>query len=651
MNCNKRNTFLNVRPDFWIYLFLMLSIIVVYHQVSTFDFVNYDTDKYVYYNKYVKAGLTAKGINWAFTTTFLSNWHPLTWLSYMLDVQLYGLDSGRLHLTNLLLHIANALLLFGILRRMTGALWQCGCVAALFALHPLHVESVAWVAERKDLLSTLFGLLTLSYYLRYVKYRGIGRYLLVLLFFILGLMSKPMIVTWPFVLLLLDYWPLRRYQFQIAKNVDFARNPTDTNFYLVLEKIPLIIISAGSCLVTLYAQMEGGAVGSLGTFPFKLRVVNALTAYMSYLGRLIWPVDLAAMYPYNWELPVWQVWAACFVIAGLSWLSIKWYQARPWFLVGWLWYLGTLVPVIGLVQVGMQPMADRYTYIPLIGIYIILAWGLFDLLAQWRNQRVRFVAIVLAIVCVLMVFSWKQIGYWKNSVILFQRAVDVTENNYAAENNLGLSLFVKGKYAAAGEHFKKSLEINPRFATAHMNMGRVLAQQGQLEEALRLYAKALAEKPDFVAVYNYAGIAHDRLGNTEQAVLNYQQAIQIDPTFAEAHNNLGDALFRLGKLDKAFASYQQAININPAYAEAYNSLGEFWYHTGHSEKAFPNFVLAIKSNPRFAEAYNGAGAALIRMGEARKATAFFREAVKIDPDYVAAQNNLKNSLTALNKNR
>jgi hypothetical protein len=379
---NNVNNF-NVRPEVWICLFLVLSIIVVYYQVNTFDFVHYDTDKYVFNNISVKAGLTAKGISWAFTTTYFSNWHPLTWLSYMLDVHLYGLNPRTHHLTSLLLHIANALLLFGVLRRMTGDLWRCSCVEAFFALHPLHVESVAWVAERKDVLSTLFGLLTLGFHLRYVKYHGIGRYLLVLLFFILGLMAKPMIVTLPFVLLLLDYWPLQRFQFPIINKVNNA--PTqqiDTIFFLVLEKLPLFIIATGSCLVTLYAQMAGRSVASIDTFPLKLRISNALISYLGYIVKMIWPVKLAAIYPYNWELPVWQIWAASFFITGISWLSIKWYQSKPWFLLGWLWYLGTLVPVIGLVQVGMQPMADRYTYIPLIGIFIIIAWGLFDLLAR-----------------------------------------------------------------------------------------------------------------------------------------------------------------------------------------------------------------------------------------------------------------------------
>ena len=613
MNSNKKETFLNVRPDFWICLFLVLSIIVVYYQVSTFDFINYDTQKYVYNNRYVKAGLTANGISWAFTTTYFSNWHPLTWLSHMLDVQLYGLNPGRHHLTNLLLHIANALLLFGVLKRMTGDLWQCGCVAALFALHPLHVESVAWVAERKDLLSTLFGLLALGFYLRYVAYRGIGRYLLVLLFFILGLTAKPMIVTLPFVLLLLDYWPLQRYQFQIVKRVGNAAKQSDTYFFLVVEKIPFFIISAGSCLVTLYAQTAGGSVGSIDSYPLNLRISNALISYMSYIVKLIWPVKLSAIYPYNWGLPVWQVWAAFFFITGISWLAIKYYQSKPWFLVGWLWYLGTLVPVIGLVQVGMQAMADRYTYIPLIGIYIIIAWGLRDLLARWRYRKVGFIAIVMAMVSVLMVVSWQQIGYWKNSVTLFKRAVEVTEANYMAYNNIGQGLLMTGKAGEAIKHFKKSLEINPRSAIAHFNLGLALSEQGSLKEGLQSCAEAVRVKSDFAEAYNCQGKAQLRLGMPDQAVLSFLQAIRINPEYAEAYNNLGNAHYRLGKPDKALPDYLQAIRINPQYADAYNN----------------------------------AGAALIRMGRSHKAVAFFKEAIRIDPDYIEAQNNLSSVLAVL----
>ena len=646
---NKTNNF-DVRPEVWICLFLVLSTLLIYFQVGTFEFDNYDTGKYVYDNRHVKAGLTAKSIKWAFTTVYFSNWHPLTWLSHMLDVQLYGLHPGRHHLTNVLFHIANTILLFVILRRMTGKLWQSAFVAALFALHPLHVESVAWVAERKDVLSTLFGLMVLWSYTRYVQNPSVDKYVPVLLFFILGLMTKPMMVTLPFVLLLLDYWPLRRLHVDTAKQIEQPATQGPVKWSLFVEKLPLVIVSAASCVVTLYAQRAGDSIVSMNVYPIHIRIANALNSYVGYIGKMIWPAKLAVIYPYDRMVPAWQTWTACFLILGLTVLSMKCYKSRPWFPVGWLWFLGTLVPVIGLVQVGSQAMADRYTYVPAVGLFIIVAWGLFESLARWAYQKLNFAVIAVVISGVLMVVTWQQIGYWKNSVTLFQRAVDVTANNFIAENNLGHGLLMDGKFAEAAEHFKKSLEINPKFAIAYLNMGLVLSQEDKPEEALEAYAKALVQKPDFAVVYNLVGKTHYRLGNTEQAVLNYQQAIAADTAFAEAHNNLGKALFRLGKHDEAFASYRQALTIDPLYAEVYNSLGNYWYHTGNSEKALPNFMQAKKINPKFAEAYNGAGAALIRMGEARKAAAFFREAVKIDPDYVAAQNNLKNTLAALGKN-
>jgi tetratricopeptide (TPR) repeat protein len=644
---NDKNTF-NVRPDVWICLFLVISTLLIYFQVGTFEFVNFDTGKYVYQNNIVKDGLTLKGIKWAFTTFFFSNWHPLTWLSHMLDVQLYGLHPGRHHLSNVIFHIVNTLMLFIVLRRMTGKLWQCGFVAALFALHPLHVESVAWVSERKDVLSALFGLLVLWSYTRYVQKPGVGRYVPVLLFFILSLMAKPMMVTLPFLLLLLDYWPLRRLNFEGLNKTDPPAKRSPAIWFLIIEKLPLFIASAAASAVTYYAQRAWGSVVSLDTYPFHIRIANAMTAYVSYIAKMIWPTQLAILYPYGQVIPAWQTWLAGCLIIGLTLLAVLYYKSRPWFPVGWFWFLGTLVPVIGLVQVGAQSMADRYTYVPYIGLFIIIAWGFFEFLKQWPNPKFKFAVVALVVSGALMAVSWQQIGYWKNSETLFKRAIEVTQNNYVAENNLGHALLMKGNFAEAVEHFKKCLDINPRFATAHLNMGLVYTQQDKPQAALQAYAYALAEKPDFAEAYNFAGKTHYGLGNYEQAVFNYQQAIKFNPDYTEAHNNLGNALVRLGDHDEALASYQQALTLNPEYADTYKNLGNFWYHTGDSEKALPNYLQAIKINPKFAEAYNGAGAALIRMGEVRKAAVFFNEAVKIDPDYVAAQDNLKNTLAALN---
>ena len=642
---------LNVRPEIWISLFLILSTLIIYFQVSTFDFVHYDTAKYVYENKLVKAGLTTEGVKWAFTTFFFSNWHPVTWLSHMLDVELYGLHPGGHHLTNVLFHLVNTLLLFGVLRRMTGRLWQPGFVAALFALHPMHVESVAWVAERKDLLSTLFGLLALWFYTRYAQKPSVSKYIPVLLFFSLGLMAKPMMVTLPFLLLLLDYWPLRRLHLKTARNIDRSVNQRSAAWRLVFEKLPLFILSAAACVVTVLAQQEWGSIVSIDNCSLGIRIANALISYTKYIGKLIWPVNMAIIYPHILTVPAWQSWTAFCLLFGLTLIAGKSYKSRPWIAVGWFWYLGTLIPVIGLVQVGAQSLADRYTYVPAIGLFIIIAWGLFEFLARWSYQKLKFAAIAVAISGVLMVVAWKQIGYWKNGITLFQHAIEVTENNYIAHRNLWHALLLNGKFEEAAEHLKITLKLNPRSPTTYMAMGLVLAHQDKPEEALQAYAKALAEKPDYAIVYNLAGETHYRLGNNEQAISNYQQAIRIKSDYAEAYFNLGNALFRLGENDKALDNYQQALALNPNNAEAYNSLGNFWYHMENAQKALPHYLKAIKINPKYAEAFNGAGAAMIQIGELQKAATFFREAIRIDPDFVAAQANLKNTSAALGKSK
>mgnify|MGYP001819000597 CR=1 FL=1 len=445
MSVDRESYFLHICHEFWIYLFLVLTILFVYLQVISFEFINYDTDRYVYENQYVMAGLTQEVNGWAFTTIYASNWHPVTWLSHMLEVELFGLDSGCHHFSNVLFHCANVILLFWVLVRMTGDMWKSSLIAALFAIHPLHKQSVAWVAERKDVLSTFFGLLTVGCYLRYVRFPRIGSYMPILIFFMLSLMSKPMLVTLPFVLLLIDYWPLKRFDIQMLSGSDVSRSQIATGISLIIEKIPLFLVSAASCMVTLYVQQDGGAVGSLTLYPLHLRIVNALVSYASYLWKMVWPVNLAVVYPYPGEFPAWQIWAACLMLSGISLLAIKNSKAHPWLLVGWLWYLGTLVPVIGLLQAGSQAMADRYTYVPLIGIFLVLVWGLSDLFERFHIKQFSAIIITISVLGVLTTISRNQVGYWQNSITLFEHTIDVTKNNYVAHNNLGHRLLELGK--------------------------------------------------------------------------------------------------------------------------------------------------------------------------------------------------------------
>ena len=437
-------------------IFLAVSTFAVYSQVQDHEFINYDDDKYVTNNEYVKAGFTRDSVGWALTTSYNSNWHPMTWLSHMLDAQLFGPNSKGHHLTNLLFHIANVLLLFLVLLRMTGALWQSGFVAALFALHPLNVESVAWVAERKNVLSTFFWLLTMWAYIRYAQKTNLKRYSLVILFFAMGLMSKPMLVTLPFVLLLLDYWPLRRLQSD--RRTAISR--------LVYEKIPLLVLVAGSVVTTLTVQKMGGALGSLNAFPIQERVINALVSYWLYLQKMIWPGGLAIFYahPEN-TLSVWKGLATAALLALVTTAAIRLARRAPYFAVGWFWYLGTLIPVIQLVQTGSIAMADRYAYVPLIGIFIIIAWGLPELLAKWR-LRSRILTIAAGIwISTLMLMTWNQVSHWKNSITIFSHAIEVTDIEYPdfllAHNNLANALLAEGRTGKAISHYKMAINLMP----------------------------------------------------------------------------------------------------------------------------------------------------------------------------------------------
>ena len=467
----------------WVCLLLAVSTLVVYWPVTGHDFVNYDDTDYVTANPYVQAGLSAQGLAWVWHSDVARNWHPVTMLSHMLDCQLYGMRPGGHHLTSLLFHIANSLLLFLLLRNMTGCLWRSGVVATLFALHPLHVESVAWVAERKDVLSTLFFLLTLWAYGRYAKElgaKGEGRgaksegrrqniqspigngkfrhYWLTLAWFALGLMSKPMLVTVPFVLLLLDYWPLRRFAL-ITKN-----SRLKTLLPLFREKVPFLLLSAASCVVTFQVQQNGGSVLDVNNLPVAARVANALMSYVRYLGKMLWPEHLAALYVRKTPWPAWEVGLAAIALLAVSAAVIRLARSRPYLAVGWFWYVGTLVPVIGLVQVGMQSMADRYTYIPLIGIFIAVAWGVCELAATWRVPKVGLGIATTVVLAACMVLTRGQLGWWKNSETLFQRMITAVPGNYMAHYNMGNLYSRQDKLAEAVKQYEAALKAEPNYA-------------------------------------------------------------------------------------------------------------------------------------------------------------------------------------------
>ncbi|MBW2740291.1 MAG: tetratricopeptide repeat protein, partial [Deltaproteobacteria bacterium] len=564
-------------------------------QVKDFDFIWFDDKPYVTENRHVQSGLTVKSFIWAFTTFDASNWHPLTWLSHMLDCELYGLNPMGHHWTSLQIHIANTLLLFFILQYMTGALWRSAFVAALFALHPLHVESIAWVAERKDVLSTFFGMLALLSYCRYAKQPSLAGYLLIILFLSMGLMAKPMLVTLPFLLLLLDFWPLERLRFV-------------TVFRLVLEKIPLFVpVIISSCL-TFMAQQSSGAVKSLESFPLTVRAANAFVSYASYAVKAIWPHNLTVFYPHPGNsLPLWQVFGAILLVGGASVLAIRSLKKYPYIAVGLFWYLGTLVPVIGLIQVGPQAMADRYTYIPMTGLFIIIAWGFSDLSTKWHYRKIVLTLFAVIILSVLAVSTFFQLGYWRSSIALFEYAVNITENNYLAHNNLGAALLEKGKFDKAVLHIKESLRIEPGCKAALYNLGAALSAQGKLDKA----------------------------------VLHYNDVLKINPEDAIVHNNLADVLSGQGKLDEAVLHYNKALKINSDHADAHCSLGSLLARQNKFKEAIFHLAEAIRINPDYAEAYNEIGVILFQQGKYKKAEVFFSKAVQIKPSYTEARKNIE----------
>jgi cytochrome c-type biogenesis protein CcmH/NrfG len=502
----------------------------VFGQTVRYDFVNYDDPRYVYQNTRITGGISLANVGWAFTHIHSENWHPLTTITHMLDCQLYGLKAGWHHLTNVLLHCLAVILLFMALERMTGALWRSAFVAAVFAVHPLHVESVAWIAERKDVLSALFFMLTLLAYLHYTRAPSIGRYLKVALVVALGLMSKPMLVTLPFVLLLLDYWPLGRIGAQRSHR---GRQMLQ----LVLEKIPLIALSAVSSIVTFLAQR--GAIGWTEQLPVSARISNSLVAYVVYIRQMFWPAGLAVFYPHpENRLPVWEISLALIVLIGITGAAFVLRKRAPYFIIGWLWYLGMLVPVIGLVQVGWQGHADRYTYLPQIGLYIAVTWAATDLTRSWRFQRIALGAAVLVIVAALTWWARVQTSYWRNSETLFTHALVVTTNNDVALNNLGILYLEKGQLDDAISRLQAAIDLRPENGPAHNNLAKALLQKGDITKAMVHYRKFLEIEPENVEARNILGTALIQQGRVAEAIDQWQNALAIQPDNGNAASNL-----------------------------------------------------------------------------------------------------------------
>jgi tetratricopeptide (TPR) repeat protein len=631
-------------------LVLALGTLILYWPMMRNGFNNFDDDLYITGNPHVKAGLTWAGVIWAFKTDCGALWFPLTWISHMLDCQLYGLNPGGHHLTNLVFHIANTLLLFWLLDNLTGALWRSAFVAALFAWHPLHVESVAWAAERKDVLSAFFWMLTLLAYTRYAQKgpgapdarRSTREYFLALFFFACGLMSKPMVVTLPFVLLLMDFWPLNRCRWT---NPPAEKFPSISELAvsvksiagLTLEKLPFFALAAAGSAVTYLAQKSGGAMSGDS---FSFRVANALWAYMRYISKIFWPVNLAVIYPFQERGLAGLAILAALLLTVWSGLFILLARRRPWLFVGWFWFLGTLVPVIGLVQVGAQSMADRFSYLPGIGLFILVVWGLSDVLgAQPRRQKALALAGIAALAGCLAVTSL-QLKYWRNSITLFRHAIEVTTDNHVACACLGQALDAMGLEDQALTFCRESVRIEPNYPLGQFYLGLVLWKKGEPDEAIGHLNAAAKSMPHNTAIQYNLGKFLLEHGQPDKAAAHFAAALNDNPDFSEAHNALGKTLLAQGKLQPAAGQLSQAAALDPGNPQFHYDYGTVLLANSNLDEAIAQFSEAARLKPDFADAQGNLAVAFARQGKTAEAIAHFSKAVELQPDNPEAHFNL-----------
>jgi Flp pilus assembly protein TadD len=661
---------------------LTLATVAVFWQVWTYDFISFDDPVYVYDNLKIQTGITLKAVKWAFTTVYANFWLPLIWLSYMLDWELFGSNPAGYHLTNLVFHIANTLLLFIVLRQMTGVLWRSAFVAALFALHPLHVESVAWVTERKDVLSTFFWMLTMAAYLGYAKHPGAARYLLMLLTFALGLMAKPMLVTLPFVFLLLDYWPLDRL------GPKWSKAGRKYSFvYLLIEKIPLFVMASALSIVTFIAQKKGGLIPPAEEYSISVRLANASISYLQYIIRMVWPVRLAFFYPHPGQnVSVLYAVISAILLLVVTILVIQFATNHRYLVTGWFWYVGTLVPVIGLIQVGDQALADRFSYITLIGLFIIIAWELPELFGKWRHRKVALWTSSLIALSVLAVLAHLQQRCWENSITLGQHALKVTDRNcnykayliianmlceqgrfeeairYSAEavrispnyvgaiNTLGAALYKAGRIDEAIDCYQRALEIDPSEAMPHANLALALVAKGEFAEAVR-YCKIALTTMDTITIHNTLGYALLNLGRFEEAAAEYRKVLSAMPNDPDILNKLGYALAQSGKFDEAISFCNKALQIAPDLVKVRLNLGVALVNGGRFAEAVKEYEKVLLVQPQNVIAHNDLGVALLRQGKFDEAIAHFNRAVQIDPNNPDSRNNLNIALAEKQKLR
>jgi len=582
---------------YFIVIFLIVVSCVAFGRIAGNDFINFDDPEYITENYHVKSGISFQNIKWAASAVVMSNWHPLTWLSHTLDWSLFGANASGHHIVSLLLHIVAVIFLFLFLNKTTNNIWPSALAAALFALHPLRVESVAWAAERKDVLSMFFGMACLYTYAFYAENYKLSRYFLCLTLFAFSLMSKPMLVTLPFVLLLLDYWPLGRWQKAVApvkvpiavtekaekkktkkskadsikeKNISVpVKSRSHLIGRLLWEKTPFIFLTIASSIITFWAQNKEGSVTSADLLPLITRSSNAIVSYVAYLEKIFLPVNLAVFYPYEFSLPLWEILVPCLILIVITVVIIYYIKKLPFLFVGWFWYLGTLVPVIGLVQVGSQAMADRYTYLPSIGIAVMLAWGISLLFLHKDIRKKILFPVAIAILFALVILTWTQCGYWKNSFTLFNHALWVTKNNYLAYINRGTAYAELGQYQRAIQDYNEAIHLKPDDSSAFFNKGATYHKLGQYQNAIEDYSEAIRLRPDYADAYYNRGISYARdLGQYQQAIDDFNEAIHLKPDSSEVYKNRGVAYFKQGNNKLGCGDLQKACELgNCEYLE------------------------------------------------------------------------------------
>lgn len=610
----------------------------VYLQVGDHPFLAYfDRIDCVTNNPHIEGGLTVRNIVWALTSFDAFNWHPITWLSHMAVAQFGGMDPGAHHLANVAIHAASSVLLFLLFLRMTGAMWQSWFVAALFGLHPMHVESVAWVAERKDVLSAFFGFLTLFLYAEYAARKpNPVPYTLALSSFLLGLMSKSMLVTLPVVMLLIDFWPLARFRPATGEKGVSARAAA-----LFREKIPFFAASLAVAIMTVYAQRHGGALKDLYERPLEQRIENALVSYARYVFKAVWPRDLAFLYPYPASFPPWQVAGSLCLLILVSLGAVRFRRRLPFLAAGWFWFLVTLVPVIGLVQVGEQSMADRYSYLPLIGLFIIVAWGVPELLSGVRYRAAIQALSASAVIVAFAALTWKQAGFWRDDITLYRHTLQVTDGNYSIMNKLGLALAEKGDLDGAIRAYHDALKLRPDDVQTHNNLGLALAGKGNPAAAIREYRTALQINPANPEAHCNLGAALADTGNLDAAIAEYREALRIKPNITEALNNLGVVLARKGDPDAAILVYRDLLRIDPYIANAHYNLGVLLSEKGYPDAAILEYRAALRLSPNDPDLHNSLGLALAGRGDTGASLQEFGEALRIRPDFKEARDSMQ----------